>query len=670
MFGLCYDDNGENMELSELKGIGPKTLKLLNKMNINTVNQLLTFYPFRYEVIKRSNINELRQDDQIIIDGIIETKPSVFYIKKNLDRMTFNLNTGNKLIKVIIFNRGFLKNTLTIGTKVTAIGKHDLIHNSIIANDIKLFPIGDKTIIESIYHSISGISSKQISNIINQTLRFPYHVEEVIPDYIKEENKFLNKDLCIQVVHNPTNEKELEKVLQTLKYEELFVFMLKMNCLKSLKNKSNGLKREVNYDLILDFIKKLPYELTSDQLKSIEDIYEDLISPKRMNRLLQGDVGCGKTIVSFIAMYINYLSGYQSALMAPTEILASQHFNNIKQLLKDYDIKIELLTGKSKNKKEIIKKLENNEIDILIGTHALISDNVKYSNLGLVITDEQHRFGVNQRGSLKNKGITPDILYMSATPIPRTYALTIYGDMDISSIKTMPNGRKDITTYLKKTTEIKDVLELMYQELKLNHQVYIVAPIIEQSDKIDLKNVYEIEENMNKAFGKLYKIAVLHGKMSSQEKDTILNDFKENKIQILISTTVIEVGIDVKNATTMVIFDAFRFGLSTLHQLRGRVGRNDLQSYCVLISDKETERLHVLVDTNDGFEVSENDFRLRGSGDLFGLKQSGDMSFSLANFKTDYDLLMKAKIDTENIIKKGIDNYPYLKQVVDIENVD
>ena len=386
-----------------------------------------------------------------------------------------------------------------------------------------------------------------------------------------------------------------------------------------------------------------------------------------MNRLLQGDVGSGKTIVAIISMYMNYLSGYQSALMAPTEILAIQHYQNMQKLFSPFSIKIGLLTGKlkAKEKKQLLEDLKNGNIDMMIGTHALISDDVVYKNLGLVITDEQHRFGVNQRGNLKNKGITPDILYMSATPIPRTYALTLYGDMDISNIKTIPSGKKEIITTLKKESEMKDVLNAMLEQLKLHHQIYVIAPLIEESDKIDLENVSALEEKMNKAFGKYYKIGVLHGKMKNEEKEEIMSKFERNEIQILISTTVIEVGIDVKNATMIVIWDAFRYGLSTLHQLRGRVGRNDLQSYCILISNRETERLNILTQTCDGFKISEEDFLLRGSGDIFGIKQSGDMIFQIADLKKDYKILLKAKEDSEKFLLSGaLEKYGKIKDLI------
>ena len=640
------------MELNNLKGIGPKKIGLLNKLGINKVEDLINFYPFRYELIKRSNVNELNDNDKIIMDGVVETIPNVFHFNRKMDKMSFKLNSGTNLFNIVIFNRGFLKANLKIGTSITVIGKYDKRHNTIVTSEIRFGQIL-KEKIEPIYHSTYGISGKNIALYINEALKSNYSAIDYIPDYLKEKYNFLDKDKSINILHNPTDLLELKKARTRFKYEELFLFMLKMNYLKNNKNKL-GLSRNVKYEEIEKFIDTLDFTLTTDQLKAVKDIYNDLNNKYRMNRLLQGDVGSGKTIVAIISMYINYLSGYQSALMAPTEILAIQHYENIKKLFKDYDINVALLTGKlkAKEKKELYSKLENGEIDFIIGTHALISEGVKYKNLGLVITDEQHRFGVNQRSNLKNKGITPDILYMSATPIPRTYAITLYGDMDVSNIKTLPNGKKEIITSLKKESEIKDVLNDMYNELSNNHQVYVIAPLIEESEKSDLENVYELETKMNKAFGKLYKIGILHGKMTNEEKDSVMNDFKDNKINILISTTVIEVGIDVKNATMIVIFDAFRFGLSALHQLRGRVGRNELQSYCILVSNRETERLNILTKTNDGFKISEEDFLLRGSGDLFGLRQSGDMVFKIADIKKDYNILLKAKDDALEYLEK------------------
>ena len=635
------------LDIKEIKGIGTKNLSLLNKLGINNIYDLINYYPFRYNILKRSDINSLNQDDPIIIDGVVENVPNLFYFKKSLNKMQFRFNIGTNLLNVIIFNRAFFKNKLSPNTEITVIGKYDKIHNTIVASDIR-FSLLNEEKIEPVYHTTYGLNSKKINTFIIETLKTKPLLKSYLPDYLEEKYNFLDYEQSIINVHIPNNIDLLKKARNRLKYEELFLFMLKMNYLKLNNKKQIGLKRNIDYDEIQKFINNLPFKLTTDQIRCVEDIYNDLVDEKRMNRLLQGDVGSGKTIVAIISMYINYLSGYQSALMAPTEVLAIQHYENVTKIFKDYNIKVGLLTGnlKTKEKKEIHNKLSNGEIDIIIGTHALITEDVNYYNLGLVITDEQHRFGVNQRSNLRNKGVTPDILYMSATPIPRTYALTIYGDMDISNIKTMPKGRKEIITLLKNEKEIKDVLSLMFEELKNNHQIYVISPLIEESDKIDLENVQDLEEKMNKAFGKFYKIGVLHGKMNSQEKDKIMTKFKNNEIQILISTTVIEVGVDVPNATMMVIFDSFRFGLSTLHQLRGRVGRSDLQSYCILISNKETERLSILTQTNDGFVISEEDFKLRGSGDIFGVRQSGDMVFGIADIKRDFNILIKAKDDS------------------------
>lgn len=643
------------MELESIKGIGQAKIKILNKLNITNQEELLMHYPFRYDVIKKTDITNLQDEDKVIIDGIIETNPNVFYFSRKKDKTSFKLNTNDLLLNIVIFNRGFLKSKLSIGTTITVIGKYDKRNNNVVASEIRFERLQDKEEIEPVYHITNGITGKQINNIIKN---IDIDVLDYIPEYINDKYKLLSKKEAIKEIHFPTTINKLKQARTKLKYEELFLFMLKINYLKN-KNHKEGLKKIIDYNKVQELINNLPFELTKDQLKSVEDIYNDMVDIKQMNRLLQGDVGSGKTIVSFISLYMNYLAGYQGSLMAPTEILSIQHYNNIKRILPD--LNIELLTGKTKTKEknEILKKLKNNEIDILIGTHSLISENVIYNNLGLVITDEQHRFGVNQRANLKNKGTNPDILYMSATPIPRTYALTIYGDMEVSNIKTMPNGRKEVKTLLKKDSEIKSVLELMYKELKNNHQVYVIAPLIESNEESEMENVYELEEKMNKAFGKLYKVGILHGKMSNKEKDEVMNDFKDNKIQILVSTTVIEVGIDVKNATVITIFDSYRFGLSALHQLRGRVGRSSLESYCILISSKETERLNVLTKTTDGFKISEEDFKLRGSGDLFGIRQSGDMNFKLADLKNDYNMLLKAKEDSDYFIKNDLNKIEY-----------
>ena len=657
------------MNLEDLKGIGTKTSKLLNKLNIFTLNDLIEYYPYRFNILERTNLVD---NEEVVIDGIVESIPNVFYFNKRMNRMTLRINTNNKIINISIFNRAFLKPNIKVGNYITVIGKYDMKHNTITASDIKLFRLPNNPIIEPIYHVVKGITSNQLNKIILNNIEL-YNSEELIPDNLIDKYYLLNKKDSISVIHSPKDKNSLNRALSYLKYEEVFLFMLKINYLKNKRTDILGIKRNINKEDVDKFIDTLPFKLTIDQNKCIDNILNDLNSNNRMNRLLQGDVGSGKTICAVIALYINYLSGYQGVLMAPTEILSIQHYNNITKLFKDTNIKVELLTGKLKvsEKKEIYKKLLNKEIDILIGTHALFSNDVVYSNLGLVITDEQHRFGVNQRSSLKDKGINPDILYMSATPIPRTYAITLYGDMDISSIHTMPSGRKEVITLLKSEKELKDILDIMLQELKNKHQVYVVAPLIEDEEGTsDNENVIELKEKIDKAFGKYFKSGILHGKMSKEDKDSIMDKFKNNEINILISTTVIEVGVDVENATTMVIWDSYRFGLSQLHQLRGRVGRNNLQSYCVLVSNKETERLNILTTTNDGFKVSEEDFKLRGSGDLFGTRQSGDMQFKIANIKRDFNILLRAKEDTQQLLDSKLyvnsNLYKFIENSIDI----
>ena len=648
-------------ELKDVKGVGPKSLSLLNKIGIYTLEDLVTHYPFRYDVLERNNLAEVEDGGKIIIDGKVESMPILMRFKAGLNKMNFRLVTQSGVVGVSIFNRAFLKTQLVVGTSVIVIGKLDKAKNVITASDIKMGSLMSKAKIEPVYHCTSGLTTKNLSTYINMALLM--HGKEIldyIPSVYLEKYNFVNKKTALNIIHNPSTVEKLKEVTVRLKYEELFAFMFKINYLKlQNKKKNNGLVRQIDREKLDHFINSLPYKLTNDQLTAVKEIIEDMSSNNRMNRLLQGDVGSGKTIVSFIAMLANHFSGYQSALMAPTEILAVQHYNNLKKFLAHTDINVQLLTGSTtkKDKQHIYKGLKDGSISMIVGTHALIQEEVEYCNLGLVITDEQHRFGVHQRANLQNKGVRPDVLYMSATPIPRTYALTIFGDMDVSTIKERPAGRQKIDTFVKKNSEIKDVLEMMYEELKKKHQVYVIAPLIEDSEHSELATVCNLKDQMKLAFGEYYKIDIVHGKMASGAKDVIMEQFKNNEIQILISTTVVEVGVDVPNATTIVIFDADRFGLSTLHQLRGRVGRGDSKSMCILISDSDAERLKIMEKEDDGFVISEEDFKLRGHGDLFGTKQSGDMSFKIANIRQDYKILLQAKKDSkEYLLDKESDN--------------
>ena len=640
-------------ELETIEGIGPKTKELLNKIKIYTVEDLLNYYPYRYDIIKRSDLSNLSDGDKIIIDGIVEGQPTTIYINKSLKKMIFRISTKTMILNITLYNRAHLYSDLKSGKEITIIGKYNKLKNTVIVSDIRFGLLPPSAKIEPIYYTTEGLTVKQISKFEAIALENDYDVIDLVPRYIEEKYNLMNKKSAIKNIHVPEDILLLKKARQRIKYEELFMYVLKINYLKNkINNDTLAIERNIDKDKLDKFIKSLPFELTLDQDKAVNDIINDLSIKKRMNRLLQGDVGSGKTIIALIAVYANYLSKYQSALMAPTEILAVQHYEEAKKIFSKYKLNIALLTSSTSNKdkKTIYEELENGKIDLIIGTQALIQENVKYKKLGLVITDEQHRFGVNQRDTFKSKGISPDVLSMSATPIPRTYALTIYGDTDVSSIKSKPKGRKEIITVFKKEKDITDVLEMMKKELELNHQIYVVAPMIDTESDSEKESVYDLEEKMNKAFGKISKIGIIHGKLDPKDKDKVMKDFEKNKINILISTTVIEVGVNVPNASMIVIFNANMFGLSTLHQLRGRVGRGDTQSYCVLVAKESEERLRFLENTSDGFEISEYDFQTRGEGDLFGTRQSGELGLKMANIKRDFKMLLKAKEDADEFI--------------------
>jgi ATP-dependent DNA helicase RecG len=654
------------MELSTIKGLGDKNEKLLQQCQIFSVEDLLSYFPYRYEFLNPSN--HLISDDKLIqtVNVIIEGEAKVFYIRRNFNRLQFRAVVQNKIIQVSIFNRAFLKPNLISGREITLIGKYNEKKNQFVANDIKLNAIKEVRI-TPIYHLVKGLKNINFENWILDALRKPLMVVDKIPAYYLEQYEFIPKSKALQFLHKPQNTLEIKKSRLRLIYEELFDFMFKILYLKEKETKALGLQRKINISKVEEFISSLPFVLTEDQLKAVYDGLDDLQSERRMNRLILGDVGSGKTIVATILMYANVLSGYQSVMMAPTEILATQHYLSLLKLFENDSLHIELLVGsmKASEKKKVLERIQTGQVDFIIGTHALLNEQVSFANLGLVVTDEQHRFGVNQRKNLQNKGYRSDVLYLSATPIPRTYALTIYGDMDTSMIQVKPNGRKSIITKLKKESELKEVLEAVYKEIKLGHQIYVVAPLIEESNDNDLKDVNLLKEKFELAFSRLASIGVLHGKMKANLKDEVMKSFERGEINILISTTVIEVGVDVKNATMMVIFNAERFGLATLHQLRGRVGRNDLQSYCYLISNQDSERLHVLEESNDGFYISEKDFELRGQGDLFGVEQSGDMSFRIADLKRDYKILLQAKKDvTEFLESEEYLRNPYYLEII------
>lgn len=656
------------MNLELLPKIGPKTINILNKININTVEELLTYYPYRYNVIKFININDADETMTYYIKAKVLNVPKVAYIKRNFNRLDFLASNNNHDFKVVIFNRAFLKKNLTSDREIVLIGKYSKIKNTFTANDIK-FKVEDEKI-EPIYHLTEGLKNSSLESMIETALNKKISIDDNIPTYLNDKYKLLSKNDAIRKIHKPENITDIKQSELKLIYEELFIYMFKINYLKSINKITKGLPKNFDENRVQVFLSSLNFELTTDQLKTIEEILKDMKENKRMNRLVLGDVGSGKTIVAIASILANFLSGYQSTFMAPTEILAKQHYESIKEYFKEYDINITLLTGSltKKQKEKLYTQIENGEIDIVIGTHALLNDNLNFKNLGLVITDEQHRFGVNQRNLLQNKGLNgdADVLYLSATPIPRTYALTIYGDLDLSQIKTKPNIRKEIITKIVEEKNIKEVLIKMYDELNLNHQIFVVSPLIEQNDELNLNSVIELKEKLNKAFNNKVRIEILHGRLKQKEKDNLMKEFGENKINILISTTVIEVGIDIPNASMMVIYNAERFGLATLHQLRGRVGRSNIQSYCYLVTNSSNnERLKVMEKSSDGFYIAEKDFEQRGQGDLFGVKQSGDMSFKIANLKRDFNILTQANIDAKEFLdNKSYQDYDYYKNII------
>ena len=654
--------------LEDIKGIGPKTLKLFQNLNIFTIQDLITYYPYKYKLYHPVTLDNYEENTEVLINGYVASDAKIYYIKRNLNKISFRLNTGTKLINVTIFNRPFIKQHLLLNKYISVIGKYNIKTNTFTASDIKLTPI-IKDEIEPIYHTTQGLKQVNIHKIINNLLEKNIYVPSLIPEEYIKEYSLLDKLTAIKEIHNPTSTNNLKQAEICLKYEELFEYTLKINYLKYLKDKTTtSYIKKFDTSKLDNLISSLPFELTDSQVNAVEDIKNDFNSPKHMNRLILGDVGSGKTIISFLALYMNYLSGYQGVLMAPTEILIKQHYENIKKILTD--LNIEILTGSTtkKDRDKIIENLKNGQIDILLSTHSVLNDDVVFKNIGLVVTDEQHRFGVNQRKNLQNKGENVDVLYMSATPIPRTLALTIFKDMDITEIKTKPLNRKPKITKLYKTSEIKEVLYEMLDEIKKGHQIYVVSPLIEnEEENTKLASVNYLYEKINVALNGKVPIGVLHGKLKNEEKENIMNDFKSNKTKILISTTIIEIGVDVSNATMIVIFNAERFGLATLHQLRGRIGRNDIESKCILISDYDTPRLKILEESEDGFYISEKDFELRGAGDLFGVKQSGDMVFKIANLNKDFKILKKCSEDSLNFLNKHIneiDKYPIQKNII------
>ena len=676
--------------LNIVKGIGSKIAKKFSKKQINTIEDLLFFLPRDYEDRRKITlIADLFEGQKAVVSGEVLKSGITYFSKRKVFEAIITDGTGFLTLKWFNFNEKVWRNLFAPGKKYYVIGEVsrfgrnlEMIHPEVIKDEDEEKISQEIGKIVPVYSSVEGISEKYLRKILHYVVEnFADYLNSFIPLEILKRKKFVPLNIAIKNLHFPKSDeniwalkKEESIYHKSLAFDEFFFLELALALKRGKVRKETGISFNIESKLVEKFLKKLPFELTNAQKRVIEEIKADLASELPMNRLLQGDVGCGKTVVAFITALIAIDNGYQVALMAPTEVLAEQHYHNFRQYAQLMGINTALLTGgiPPSRKKEIYYGLARGYIDFVIGTHALFQEKVEFKKLGLIIIDEQHRFGVLQRAALreKAKGVIPNTLVMTATPIPRTLALTIYGDLDLSIIDEMPKGRKPVITKLFLEYNKHKAYEAVRKELQKGHQAYVILPLIEESEKLDLKSVLTHGEYLQKEVFPEYKIGILHGKMNSYEKERIMHQFKRGEIQILVSTTVVEVGVDVPNATVMVIEHAERFGLSQLHQLRGRVGRSEFQSYCFLIAYKVSlqsdtfKRLQILCETNDGFKIAEEDLKMRGPGEFLGTKQSGYLEFKKADIVKDYEILLQAREEAFRLIEKDpeLSNYPILKE--------
>ena len=652
--------------LSEIKGIGKKTKEKLNRNGIYDCFDLINRYPSRYEVYELSNLKDAEDDEKVTLLAQVSRKPKVAYIRKKLTKLSCEIIIEDIPYTLVIFNREYLSNILEVKAMIVITGKLERAKKRFTATTLRLKKNFENTI-EPIYN-VEKIGDKQMQKYCLKAVElYGYLMKDYIPKTYQTTYQLYSKQELLKRVHQPKHKGDLIQIKRRLKYEELLFFALQIAYIKELQPVSDAYKKHYDLAKVKDFIASLPFELTNDQKQATNELFKDIKSSKMMNRLLQGDTGSGKTIVAFILTMGVISSGHQVALMAPTALLAKQHYKKAKAYFEPFDVKVHLLTGHtSKAEREQIKQeLIKDEALFVIGTHALFSDDISYKKLGLIITDEQHRFGVRQRQALRNKGQYPDVLYMSATPIPRTLAISVFGDMDLTTIKHKPAARKKVHTKLFNKEDLRLVYNLMEQELANNHQIYVVTPLILESvvnqEKANAQDVYQ---QLKKVF-KDYKVGLVHGKIETEEKERMMDMFYHHEIDILVSTTVIEVGVDHANATMMVVFDSDQFGLSQLHQLRGRVGRGDSESYALLLvqNHESFDRLRVLEESDDGFYLSEKDLEMRGPGQFFGAKQSGVLSFNNASIIEDFHIFLKAKEDAQNIIKNAEDHRDLIDKI-------
>ena len=641
-------------ELLTVKGIGDTMLLKLKQNAINSIIDIIHYLPSRYEKHEISSIHAMHFSETITLKATIVSPPVLNYIRKRLTKLIIEVITEEVVFKIVLFNREFLKSSLLVGAEVVVTGKFENTIKIMVASDLVLSKNYVLGIIPK--YGLIDISDKVFSKLVKGSLhinQLPF--EDPLPDEIIKKQQLLTQKDMIKIAHFPTSESNILAVSRRIKYEELFRFGLRIALLRQLNDQIVSKPKKYDIDKVKHFIDSLPFELTIDQKNVTNDIFRDLKKSNPMLRLLQGDVGSGKTVCSMIAAYAVVTGHEQVAIMAPTEILAYQHYQNFKEALEPFGVQVQFLSSsiKGNERTTILNNLQEGNIHILVGTHSLIQEEINFAHLGFVIIDEQHRFGVEQRKKLRLKGLEPDVLLMSATPIPRTLSIAIFGDMDISSIKSMPIGRKKVITTVADFSAIDSVIKRVNEELILNHQAYFIVPVIDGKEGTDLIGVSELFSILRNQISNKYNIEILHGKLKNEEKNEILSRFYEGMTQVLVSTTVVEVGLNALKATVMTVINAERFGLSQLHQLRGRVGRNDKQSYCYFLSDMVllgNNRLDILEKTADGFEISEEDLRQRGPGEVFGSEQTGIPKFRMANIIEDEELLHLAFSDASSIL--------------------
>ena len=650
--------------ISCIKGVGDKTAKLFGKLGIRTINDLIHTYPRNYiEYAEPATVSSLRPGVRCAIKGKVVTavevkKPKRFTI------VSFSVSDGTGAVRMVFFNSPYLKSTIRKGDIYVFVGTPKISGHFIVMEMPEYYPVNRYSVMRSsmqpVYSLTSGLSNNAYKKAMKEAEPLMQSAEDYLTPGIRDEYGLMPLSESLINVHFPRDREELEKAVKRLAFDEFASFLYDIKLLRESNVRKENLHPlgEDREAWLEEFKSILPFEMTKGQLEAVNDIMQDMSGPFTMNRLIQGDVGSGKTAVAEAALFLTVKSGHQGAIMVPTEVLAVQHKKELEQRFGSYGIRVELLTGSrtAAEKRDIYKRLIDGEIDILVGTQALIQDKTVYKDLGLIVIDEQHRFGVNQRKKLSEKGESPHTLIMSATPIPRTLAIIIYADLDISIINEMPKGRKRILNCVVGTSYRPTAYKFMQGEIDKKHQIYIICPMIEEGENEDIENVIDYSYGISEHFGRDVRIEYLHGRQSEDEKRDILERFSEGGIDILVSTTVIEVGINNPNATVMMIENAERFGLAQLHQLRGRVGRGDAQSYAIFIDSKESpeskERLSVLENSNDGFFIAKEDLRLRGPGDFFGIRQSGDMPFMIADIYNHADMLKAAQ---ELVLKYGDD---------------